>query len=75
MGRFPQKVEGYEATLMSLLNARAARLEGDKPDFVVLFQLKLVAVNIVQSLMEKKCYLVDNIVSVVFGMQLMISEG
>ena len=45
------------------------------PDFIVLLQLKLVAVSIVQSLMEKKCYLVDNIASVVFGMHLMISEG
>ena len=38
---------------MSLLNARAASLQGDEPDFVVLLQLKLVTVNIVQSLMEK----------------------
>ena len=29
-GRFSQKVEGYEATLVSMLNARAASLQGFK---------------------------------------------
>ena len=29
-GRFSQKVEGYEATLVSMLNARAASLQGLK---------------------------------------------